>query len=253
MMERITSRQNSLMTRLVKLQTSKKQRTAEKCYVGDGTKLLKEAIRWVPELLETVVLQEGVSCDGIPETVRTVEIPKSLMEQVSRMEAPEGALFICRMPEKTSGESALRPGCLILDGIQDPGNVGTIIRTADAMDVPVILTDGCADPWNSKTVRATMGAIFRTPPVQIPHEALVSQSKEHGIPLLAAALSEKSMDVRKADLKHAAVIVGSEGQGVSKFLLEHSDGQIIIPMHPRCESLNAASAASILLWQLTAL
>ena len=253
-MEIITSRQNSLISRIAKLQSSRKQRIQERAYVGDGTKLLEEAVRWAPDLLEAVVLQEGTPCPVLPPHVRAVQISRQLMQQVSRMEAPEGALFLCRMPEPERGQSVqVQPGCLVLDGVQDPGNVGTILRTADALDVPVLLTDGCADPWNSKTVRATMGAIFRTPPCQISHEELVLQCRQNGIPLLASALSERAEDLRNADLRSAAVIIGSEGRGVSPYLLEASDGQVIIPMTPRCESLNAASAATIFLWQLTTL
>ena len=251
-MEVITSRQNSLLTKLVKLQTSKKFRQTQREFVGDGTKLLDEAVKWAPESLQAVILREDVKCPDLPGHVRAVQISRQLMEQVSQMEAPEGALFIAAMPEKQA-LSEIRPGCLILDGIQDPGNVGTILRTADAMDVPVFLTEGCCDPYNPKTVRATMGAIFRTPPGVITREELIRQCRERQIPLLATALSPTAQDLRKVDLKGAAVVIGSEGSGVSKLLLEASDGQIIIPMHTRCESLNAASAASIVLWQMTGL
>lgn len=251
MIEMITSRQNSLMTRAVKLQTSKKFRREEGLFLGDGTKLLEEAIKWAPETLEAVILREGVPCPELPEGVRTVQVPRQLMEQVSQMEAPEGAMFLCRMPKQP--EPQVVPGCLILDGIQDPGNVGTILRTADAMGVPVLLSEGCCDPYNSKTVRATMGAIFRTPPGSIRREELMAQCREKQIPLLATALSDTAQDLRQVDLKQAAVVIGSEGSGVSEELLRGSHGQIIIPMTPRCESLNAASAASIVLWQMTRL
>lgn len=249
MMERITSRQNSLLAKTVKLQQNRKYRRQEGLFVGDGTKLLLEAVKWAPEWLQAVILRDDVKCPELPGHVRAVQVSGQLMEQISMMEAPEGALFLCKMPAET--ESELLPGTLVLDGIQDPGNVGTILRTADALDVPVLLTEGCADPYNPKTVRATMGAIFRNPPGQISREALVNTCREKQIPLLATALSERSRDLRSADMKHSAVIIGSEGRGVSDFLLEHSDGQIIIPMHPRCESLNAASAASIVLWEMT--
>lgn len=251
-MEVITSRQNSLLTKLVKLQTSKKFRQTQREFVGDGTKLLDEAVKWAPESLQAVILREDVKCPDLPGHVRAVQISRQLMEQVSQMEAPEGALFIAAMPAEQA-LTEIRPGCLILDGIQDPGNVGTILRTADAMDVPVFLTEGCCDPYNPKTVRATMGAIFRTPPGVITREELIRQCREKQIPLLATALSPTAQDLRKVDLKGAAVVIGSEGSGVSKLLLEASDGQIIIPMHTRCESLNAASAASIVLWQMTGL
>lgn len=251
MIEVITSRQNSLMTRAVKLQTSKKFRREEGVFVGDGTKLLEEAVKWAGDSLEAVILREHVTCPELPEQVRVVQVSRQLMEQVSQMEAPEGALFLCRMPKQQQAQVV--PGCLILDGIQDPGNVGTILRTADAMGVPVLLTEGCCDPYNPKTVRATMGAIFRTPPATIRREELMAQCREKQIPLLATALSDKAQDLRQVDLKQAAVVIGSEGSGVSEMLLRGSQGQIIIPMTPRCESLNAASAASIVLWQMTRL
>lgn len=250
-MEVITSRQNSLLVKTIKLQSSKKLRQTEGLFVGDGTKLLAEALRWAPELLEAVIVQEGVPCPELPGHVRAVEISRQLMTQVSQMEAPEGALFLCRLPQREDGQ--VRPGCLVLDGIQDPGNVGTILRTADAMDVPVLLTEGCCDPYNPKTVRATMGAIFRTPPGIIRRQALIDGCREKKIPLLATALSPEAQDLRQASLKGAAVVIGSEGSGVSRQLLEASDGQIIIPMHERCESLNAAIASAIVLWQMTGL
>lgn len=250
-MEYITSRQNALMVQTVKLLSSRKQRKAQGLFVGDGTKLLEEAVKWAPERLKTVILREGIPCPALPEQVRRVTVPAQLMEQISAMEAPEGALFLMELPAEQEG--TVQPGTLVLDGIQDPGNVGTILRTADAMDVNVLLTEGCADLYNPKTVRATMGAIFRTPPGKISREALARQCRKAEIPLLATALSDTARDIRQAELRKSVVIIGSEGQGVSRTLLEASNGQIIIPMHPRCESLNAAVAAAVVLWQMTAL
>ena len=229
MIECITSSQNSLLTRIVRLQNSKKFRREQGLFVGDGTKLLEEAIRWDPQGLRAVVLREDVSCPKLPDHVRVVQVPRSLMESISQMEAPEGALFVSAMPEQRETEA--QKGCLVLDGIQDPGNLGTILRTADALDVPVILTEGCCDPYNAKT----------------------DQCREKRIPLLATALSDRAKDIRQQDLRQAAVVIGSEGQGVAQQLLEASLGQLIIPMHPRCESLNASVAAAIVLWQMTGL
>lgn len=251
MIETVTSRQNSLLTRIVRLQNSKKFRREQGLFVGDGTKLLEEAIRWNPQGLRAVVLQEGIPCPQLPDHVRAIQVPRALMENVSQMEAPEGALFVSAMPEQK--ETKIRRGCLVLDGIQDPGNLGTILRTADALDVPVVLSEGCCDPYNAKTVRATMGAIFRTTPGYLSRQALIDRCRDENIPLLATALSQQSKDIRQQDLRQAAVVIGSEGQGVSRQLLEASQGQLIIPMHPRCESLNASVAAAIVLWQMTGL
>jgi TrmH family RNA methyltransferase len=249
--ERITSRQNSLLVQAVRLQSSKRFRQQQGLFVGDGTKLLGEAVTWMPECLRAVILREGVPVPELPDHVRLVEVSPQLMAQISAMETPEGALFLCALPPEAA--AVVTPGTLVLDGIQDPGNMGTILRTADALGVPVLLSEGCVDPYSPKTVRATMGAIFRTPPQRIGRQALVDQCRQRQIPLLATALSQSARDLRQVDLRGAAVVIGSEGQGVSQMLLDASDGQIIIPMTARCESLNAAVAAAIALWQMTEL
>lgn len=245
-MERITSRQNKLMQHIRKLQSSRSYRYQCGQFVAEGTKLLEEAVRWY-DGLDTVVVQEGIQV-SVPEQVRLVEVPVDLMRSISNMDAPQGALFLCNMPEMRALD--IQPGCLVLDGIQDPGNLGTILRTADALEVPVYLTEGCADPYSDKTVRATMGAVFRTMPQQVSRENLLQICKEKNIPLAVTALTEAATDIRDADLSRMAVVIGSEGRGVSTELLTKSDAQFIIPMNSRCESLNAAVAATIVMWQM---
>ena len=195
-MEYISSRQNPLVVMTVKLLSSRKQRRTQGLYAGDGTKLLCEAVRWAPERLRAVILREGLGWPELPEHVRRVTVPERLMEQISLMEAPEGAVFLMEMPPEEPG--TVRPGTLVLDGIQAPGNLGTILRTADALDVPALLTEGCADPYNPKTVRASMGAIFRTPPGWLSRRELIARCRERKIPILAAALSEMAGDIRLA-------------------------------------------------------
>ena len=153
-----------------------------------------------------------------------------------------------RMPEKQP--LTLRPGCLILDGIQDPGNLGTILRTADALNVPGVLMEGCADPYSHKVVRSSMGAVFRTPPVTLTWEQASEALKNAGIPGAATAMDEKARDLRQADAGSLAVVIGSEGRGVRQEILDSADAELIIPMNPHCESLNAAVAATIVLWQM---
>lgn len=245
--EIITSAHNPLLTHLKRLLTSRTYR--EKCgeFAADGTKLLEEAAKWYPGL-ETVVAQQGVELCPLPEHVRVVEVPENLMRSVSQMDSPQGAIFICRLPEACP--AVLRPGTLLLDGIQDPGNLGTILRTADALEVPVVLLDGCADVYNPKTVRASMGAVLRTQPVRMQRAEAAAACRAAGIPLLATAMSADAADLRERELERCAVVIGSEGRGVSAELLEAADGKIIIPMNARCESLNAAAAATIVMWQM---
>ena len=246
MMELITSRKNPLLQQVRRLVQNRKDREKEGLFVADGTKLLTEAVKWWPGL-HTVILSEGVEAE-IPEGVRAVRVPGDVMESISPMQTPQGALFLCRLPEKKA--FAPKPGMLLLDGIQDPGNLGTILRTANALQIPVALLEGCADPYGHKVVRASMGAVFRTPPVQTTWEEAQRTCREAGILIGVTALSDRAEDLRKANLNSMAVVIGSEGQGVRKEILEAAQAELIIPMDPGCESLNAAVAAAIVMWQM---
>lgn len=247
MPERITSRQNPLLQQVKKLQTSRAYRQECGLFVGDGVKLLAEAVRWYPGL-RTVIASDGVALDPLPEAVRLVTVPADVMQSISQMQSPQGVLFVCDLPVEKP--LSLRGGSLILDGIQDPGNLGTILRTADALEVPVALTEGCADPYNPKTVRASMGAVFRTQPQTAGFAQIAAHCAADGIELIATALTDRARDIRDVPLQHAAVIIGSEGSGVTPDFLALAGQEIIIPMNERCESLNAAVAATIVMWQL---
>ncbi len=246
MTERITSRQNPLLVHLRKLLSSRSYREKHGQFAGDGVKLLKEAVQWNADL-ETVVMTRGAVDFTLPENVRQVEVPEDVMASVSLMNAPQGAIFICRMPQEHDVPDLRK--CLVLDGIQDPGNVGTILRTADALDTPVILSDGCADPYNPKTVRASMGAVLRNSPVCMVRQEIIRICTEENIPLYATALSDRAKDIRDAGID-GAVVIGSEGKGVCRDFLDAAEKELIIPMNPRCESLNAAVAATIVMWEM---
>jgi len=250
MEERITSRKNPLLQQVKKLLSSGKARKEAGLFVSDGTKLLSEAVRYDADHLETVILSDGVQA-AVPAHVRLVRVPGDVMESISPMQAPQGALFVCRLPVKMKFEP--KKGMLLLDGIQDPGNLGTMLRTADALGVRVALLEGCADPYSHKVVRSSMGAVFRTPVVQTTWAEVKAACTGANIPVAVTALSDRASDIRRADVKQMAVVIGSEGQGVRKEILESADAELIIPMTPHCESLNAAVAASIVMWQMTGL
>lgn len=243
---RITGRKNPLLQQVRRLLNSRRERTAAGLFVADGTKLLYEAVKHWPGL-DTVILSDGVDAE-VPDHVRLVRVPEDVMESISPMQTPQGALFLCRLPEKTAFQP--QPGMLLLDGIQDPGNLGTILRTADALGVEVALLEGCADPYNHKTVRASMGAVFRRSVVTTTWQEAQAACKAAGIPVAVTALTERAKDLRQAALKEMAVVIGSEGQGVRQEILDAADGELIIPMNPDCESLNAAIAAAIVMWQM---
>ena len=247
--ERITSRKNPVLQQTRKLLSSRKEREKTGLFVSDGTKLLKEAITYF-DGLQTVILSDGVDAD-LPDSVRVLRVPEDVMASLSPMETPQGALFICSIPEKKLFQG--KPGMLLLDGIQDPGNLGTILRTADALNVPVALLEGCADPWSHKVVRSSMGAVFRREIVQTNWQQALTSCREQEIPIGVTALSNRARDIRQADLREMAVVIGSEGQGVRREILESADAELIIPMNSHCESLNAAVAATICMWQMTVL
>ena len=242
----ITSRKNPLLQQVRKLLNSRQTRQETGLFVADGTKLLQEAVAWWPGL-QTVILSNGVKVN-IPEHVQVVRVPEDVMQSISPMQSPQGALFICRLPEERLFVPT--PGMLLLDGIQDPGNLGTILRTADAFNVPVALLESCADPYNHKTVRASMGAVFRSEAVQTTWEQASLSCRAASIPIAVTALSESSVDIRQAAVGQMAVVIGSEGKGVRQQIIDAADHKLIIPMSERCESLNAAIAASIVMWQM---
>ena len=157
---------------------------------------------------------------------------------------------MCGMPERPLPEKLTGTRYMVLDGVQDPGNVGTILRTADAFRADgLLLVNGCADLYNPKTVRATMGAVFRCPVWNCSVEELAALLQKSGLPLYGAALRSDTVDARKADYQCCAVAIGSEGRGLSGEVLRLCNKTVRIPMSEHCESLNAAAAAAVLLWE----
>ena len=218
MAERITSRTNPLMTHIRKVASSRSYRLDCGEYLGDGVKLLEEAVRWRAPL-RCVVHTADAELPELPGGVRLVEVPGDVMRSISPMEAPQGALFTAQLPEQSPPERLTGKRYLALEGVQDPGNVGTVLRTADAFGADgLLLLPGCADLYNPKTVRASMGALFRLP-------------------------------AWRCTLAELAALSGSEGRGLSPEALGHCGGTVRIPMRERCESLNAAAAAAVLLWE----
>ncbi len=246
-MERITSAKNPLIQHVRHLLSSRAYR--EECgeFAAEGWKLLDEALRWYPHLTAVIVTENAV-LPALPPQTRVACVPETLMQSLSAMRTPQGVVFALKLPQ--AREPELHPGMLLLDRIQDPGNLGTILRTADAFDTPVVLTNGCADPFSEKTVRASMGAVFRTQPQLIDLEKLLKLCAEKDLPLAATALSPTARNIREVELSDKITVIGSEGQGICSELLAASQMQVIIPMSARCESLNAAVAAALVLWQM---
>lgn len=216
-------------------------------FLCEGPKLWAEAVKWGAEPRLLLTTEESLALEWEGRLAHAAWVAPELLSYASDAQTPQKLLFTCPIPAQPES-----PGerLLVLDGVQDPGNVGTVWRTADAFGADaLILLPGCADPWSPKAVRATMGACFRLPVLNCTVEALCGLLAPAGLPLYAAALGEDAADVRRTDLRRAAVVIGSEGRGVSEAVLSRCAGTVRIPMRERCESLNAAMAAGIVLWE----
>lgn len=248
-MEIITSRANPLCTHLRKLASDRAYRRKTGEFLCDSPKLLEEVLLRQGEL-HTVVCTEDAPLPPIPAGVRCVQVPADVMRSVSPAQTPQGVLAVCGMRPQTLPEVLDGKRYMVLDGVQDPGNVGTILRTADAFQADgLLLVNGCADLYNPKTVRATMGAVFRCPVWTCGVEDLAALLRRSGLPLYGAALRADTVDARAVDYGRCAIAIGSEGRGLSAQMLAVCDQTVRIPMSGHCESLNAAAAAAVLLWE----
>ena len=245
--ERISSRKNKYIAHLRELASDAEYRYACAEYLCDGMKLLAEALdkgARVQSVLWKDAAEELPWMDGTKQYIA----PAELFDYASPMKNSPGPVFTLAMPE---GQGAELRRAVLLENVQDPGNVGTVIRTAAALGFDtVILCGACADVYSPKTARATMGAIFRENIVRMDTAAAAEYIHSRGMKLYGAALSERASDIRTAELKNAVVAIGSEGRGLSTELLSLCDGEVIIPMTPGSESFNAAIAAAIVMWEI---
>lgn len=246
-MEHITSRHNPLMGHIRKLVGSAAYRRETGEFLCDSPKLLQEALLWQAEITAVVTISP---LPRLPEHIRQVQVPEDIMSSISPVKTPQGVLFTCRLPQAPLPRSLTGRRYVLLDGVQDPGNVGTVWRTADAFGAAgLFLLPGCAEPFAPKTVRATMGACFRLPVWEGTLDELTGRLARSAVPLYATALRDDTEDIRSVPLGSAAVVIGSEGRGVSQPVLDACRATLKIPMRDRCESLNAAVAASVVLWE----
>ena len=247
-METLTSRKNAYIRHLRALADDGDYRRSQGQYLCDGMKTLREAQRFDAMVVSVLWRDEPQEIEGLDGCEQYLA-PGDLFDYASPMKNSPGPLFAVAI--RGCGKPGKLSNAIVLENVQDPGNVGTVIRTANAFQIDaVILTGACADLYQPKTVRATMGAIFRQKVLRIEREYLGDFLRDQGLPLYGAALSDKAQDLRGLSLRRAAVAIGSEGQGLSNELLRLCDGELIIPMNPDSESLNAAVAASIVMWEI---
>ena len=245
-MESIASRRNPLAAHVKKLGTDRSYREGCGEFLCDGWKLLEEALKSGAAV--TAVLAASGAPFPLAEGTRVVHAPQEVINSLSPLKNPQDILFISKIPPK-SGYAGIAGTQILLDGVQDPGNVGSVIRTSDALGIGgILLTGGCADPYNPKAVRASMGAVFRQKIVNIGLSGLM-ELKGEGVRFIGAATGEGSRDISEIKLKDAVIAIGSEGRGLSEGVSALCGEKARIPMSAGCESLNAAAAAAIFMWE----
>lgn len=244
----ITSRENPQIKQVCGLMSAAKKRRKEGQFVCEGFTLLEEALRRGHRPRAVFCLEE-MAHRLPPLDCPCALVNRSVLEKLSDVPAPQGVVFTLDLPEYGTTLSGSR--FLALDCLRDPGNMGTILRTADAFGLDgVILIGDCVDVYSPKVVRAAMGSLFSVSLYAMSAQELQTRLKELGVPLYAATLAEDSRPVTGYDLKKACVVVGNEAHGVSAGTVDCCDGSVIIPI-VGAESLNAGVAAGILMWEMS--
>lgn len=249
-MKQIQSKKNILIKETKKLY-QKKYRKSTGCYLIDGLHLLQEAIRSKQKIQNIFVtdkgLQEAREClrDYAEETYL---IADEVAKELSDLPTPQGIFAVIKLNDQKL--SQLSGKWIILDNVQDPGNVGTIIRTADAAGFSgVFLGNGTADCYSSKVLRSMQGSQFHLPVITGEVSLFIEELKENGFTLFGTELNAKAVDYRGVSpISPLALVVGNEGQGVQKQILQQMDQNLYIPLYGQAESLNVGVAAGILMY-----
>ena len=255
-MQTITSKDNELIKHIRKLK-DKKYRDESNEYVVEGVKLVEEAVK------ENAKIKQIIVCE---DTTRTYEIPTHIMLEIAKYECisvsdkifniitqvtnPQGIMAIIEKNAQNAQIDYTQDIIVVLDDVQDPGNLGTILRTVDSIGLnQIIVSKGTADAFNSKVVRSTMGAIFRIKIIEVENLAqAIKEMRKHHFKLMVTSLQTKN-SIYDIDFNKKIIVIGNEANGVSKEIQDMADEKAKIPMLGRTESLNASVAAGVVMYE----
>ncbi|VSU75293.1 spoU rRNA methylase family protein [Streptococcus pneumoniae] len=243
----ITSKANSVVKNTKKLHQKKYRKSA---YLIEGWHLFEEAVQ-AGVTIEKIFTLENYR-DQLATFSQTVWVSEDILLDLADSQTPQGIVAVVQKEEV--GQADLNQGkFLFLEDVQDPGNVGTIIRTADAAGFTgVIVSDKSADIYSLKTLRSMQGSHFHLPIYRMTSQALLDETKKVAIPVLATTLSKDSVDYRELpSIENFVLVMGNEGQGISPLMAESADQLVHISMKGQAESLNVAVAAGILIFHLS--
>ncbi|RNA70281.1 TrmH family RNA methyltransferase [Alteribacter keqinensis] len=248
-MERIESPKNPKIKAWKKLHT-KRGREKSVLFFIEGRHLIEEALKANLPFVELIIREgEEMPKEWKAADVKPVEVTARVMKELSETETPQGFAAVCELPENVN--IPLETGqFLFLDRIQDPGNMGTIIRTAHAAGVTgIVYSEGTADPYNSKVIRSTQGSLFHIPVQKMDLQEAIALCKENGVPVFGTSFDGSTYSAIEPQQKFA-LLLGNEGQGIDEELLAQTDHNLYIPLYGGAESLNVSVAAGILLYHL---
>ena len=263
----ITSKANSTIVKIGKLD-NKKYRNEEKLFVCNGVKLFIEAAKFNAKI-KYIILNNTINFDEeIVQLIKNKQdcgasvlcVSENVFNKLSDEQAPQGIITVCEYFEEKHTFSTnvknvnLDEKVMLFESIRDPGNVGTIIRNSAAFGIDrLIFSSDCADIYSSKVIRAAMGAVFKVKiDIVDDIEGTILSLKNNGKRVLGAALKHNSLVLGKDELStHDAVIIGNEGHGLSEKVLSLCDNTLFIPMCENTESLNAAIATAIIMWEFS--
>ncbi|UCZ52211.1 RNA methyltransferase [Bacillus shivajii] len=249
-MEIIESVQNPKVKAWKKLHT-RKGREKSGLFILEGIHLIEEALKANVPIKDLLIAEDReIPAEWKVLNLKQIQVTEKVMREICETETPQGYTAICELPPNEN--LPLEEGkFLFIDGVQDPGNVGGMIRTADAAGLTgVVLGEGTVDPFNGKVLRATQGSLFHLPVQKMNLEEATQICQEHKIPIFGTSLQGSTYTAIEPQ-EHFALIVGNEGSGVQESLLNMCDQNLYIPIHGEAESLNVGVATGILLYHLS--
>ena len=255
----ITSKDNPTVKLYQKLSSSKKERLQYGLFVLEGQRIVEDALKEESGITQLILTQKAYERFGEEllqadlRNTRTIVISNELGNRIASTDSTQGVFAMCRIPVQRSVSSIIAENgkYLVLFGLQDPGNVGMMIRTADALGISGVIMSGSCDLYSPKVIRSTMGSVFRMK-IAIENDADKLFEELACITTSAAVIDKDAQPVTECKFEGAhAVFIGNEGNGLPADIAQRCSRKVIIPMHGNINSLNAAMAAGILMWELS--
>ena len=255
-MQVISSKENELIKHIKKLK-DKKERDLSNEYIIEGIKLIQEAIQEKAKIKQIIICEECEKAEAIPKEImyeiaryECIYITKKLYNYLTEVKTPQGILAVIEKESNEKNIDYTQEIIVALDGIQDPGNLGTILRTVDSIGLTQILVSkDTADSYNPKVVRSTMGAIFRVKIIECEDlEETLKEIKKHKFEIVVTSLQTKN-SIYDIDYNKKVIVIGNEANGVQEKIQQLADKKVKIPMLGKTESLNASVATGIILYE----